>query len=235
MKVPWERVFVHNNAELSRGCWIMSPANCFSNHQSTVRFWSKMTLLVGLARLIAESSGNDKIPAVQEVLGKLASYEGAIAAMVNGAIHGCETDWPGGDEGYVCYNRRYMYAALNWSQEHHPVVIDTIRELAGGNPLLMPADSSALEDAGLNRVFEENFHTPFSDSYDRLKLMKVVWDLTGSEFAGRHQLYEKFYAGSTFVLRNQSFREAPWKDFRNLVLRLMDDLAVPEPMTDAAE
>ena len=35
-------------------------------------------------------------------------------------------------------------------------------------------------------------HGPHADAYDRLKLMKIVWDLTGSEFAGRNQLYEKF-------------------------------------------
>jgi 4-hydroxyphenylacetate 3-monooxygenase len=180
-------------------------------------------------------SGNDKIPAVQEVLGKLAAYEAAIGAMVHGTIHGVETDWPGGEAGFVCYNRRFMYGALNWCQENHTGVIDTIRELAGGNPLLMPADSSALEDPALGRVFKENFHVPQADAYDRLKLMKIVWDLTGSEFAGRNQLYEKFYAGSSFVVRNQSFREAPWEDFKGKVLQVMEKLATPEPLTDAAE
>jgi sulfane dehydrogenase subunit SoxC len=32
----------------------------------------------------------------------------------------------------------------------------------------------------------------------------------GSEFAGRHMLYEKFYAGNSIIVRNQSDREAPW-------------------------
>ena len=144
-------------------------------------------------------------------------------------------DWPGGDEGYVCYNRRYMYGALNWCQETHTGIIDTVRELAGGNPLLMPADSSALEDVSLNRVFNEFFHVPNADAEDRLKLMKIVWDLTGSEFAGRNQLYEKFYAGSSFVVRNQSFREAPWDDFKGRIIQFMEGLATPGPMTEAAE
>jgi 4-hydroxyphenylacetate 3-monooxygenase len=235
VKVPWERVFVHDNTELSRGCWITSPANCFSNHQSNVRFWSKMSLLVGLASLVTEVSGNDKIPAVQETLGKLAAYEATIAGMVHGQVQGCEMDWPGGDDGFVCYNRRFMYGALNWCQENHTAIIDIIRELAGGNPLLMPADSSALGDADLREVFENNFHTPYSNASDRLRLMKIVWDLTGSEFAGRHQLYEKFYAGAPFVVRNQSFREAPWDAYRGLVTRLMEDLAVPAAHPRAAE
>ena len=50
-----------------------------------------------------------------------------------------------------------------------------------------------------------------------MKLFKLAWDLVGSEFAGRHQQYEKFYAGASFIIRNHSFREAPWDDFHAVV------------------
>jgi len=50
----------------------------------------------------------------------------------------------------------------------------------------------------------------------------------GSEFAGRHQLYEKFYAGNSIVVRNQSDREAPWKDFHATVERLLARVDPPE-------
>ncbi len=98
VKIPWERVFVHGDAELSRNCYIRTPANCFSNHQSNVRFWSKMSLIVGLASRIAQGSGIDAIGAVREQLGRLAAMEGAIAGMVAGQIEAME-DWPG--DGYV--------------------------------------------------------------------------------------------------------------------------------------
>jgi len=39
-----------------------------------------------------------------------------------------------------------------------------------------------------------------------MKLYKLAWDLIGSEFAGRHLQYEKFYAGASFIVRNHSFR-----------------------------
>jgi 4-hydroxyphenylacetate 3-monooxygenase len=54
-----------------------------------------------------------------------------------------------------------------------------------------------------------------------MKLFRLAWDLIGSEFAGRHQQYEKFYAGSSLVVRNYSFANAPWEDFRSLVDGLM--------------
>jgi len=61
----------------------------------------------------------------------------------------------------------------------------------------------------------------------RYKLYKLVWDLIGSEFAGRHMLYEKFYAGNSIIVRNQSDREAPWDQFHGIVDRLLDDVAEP--------
>ena len=62
----------------------------------------------------------------------------------------------------------------------------------------------------------------------RYKLDKLVWDLIGSEFAGRHMLYEKFYAGNSIIVRNQSDREAPWEKFHGIVDGLLDDIAMPE-------
>jgi 4-hydroxyphenylacetate 3-monooxygenase len=225
VRIPWEKVFIHDDADLSRGVYIMTPGNCFSNYQSTVRFWSKMSLLVGLASLICQSTGNDKIAGVRDVLGKLAAHEGAIGAMVNGAVACYEPDWPG--NGYVCFNRRYMYAALSWCQESHTGIVDTVRELSGGNLLQMPADATVFEDPALRERFESYFGTPFMDPIRRWKLMKLAWDLIGSEFAGRHQLYEKFYPGTTFVVRNQSFREAPWEYFHSRVNSLIDALETP--------
>ena len=214
--VPWENVFVHDHAELSRGCYITTPAHCLSNHQSNVRFWSKMSLLVGLASRICQSTGNDKIPAVREQLGRLAALEGTIAGMVHGQIQAYE-EWPDGRDGYVCFNRRYMYAALNWCTENHSAIIDLVRELTGANPLQMPADASLLADPELRRRFESRFGTSFIEPVERWKLLKLAWDLIGSEFAGRHVLYEKFYAGNSVIVRNQSFREAPWDDFHAVV------------------
>src|SRR6185295_2107701 len=57
VKIPWERVFVHDNGTASRAIYIQSPSNCYANHQSNVRFWAKMGLVVGLASRITEANG----------------------------------------------------------------------------------------------------------------------------------------------------------------------------------
>ncbi len=218
VKVPWERVFVHGDALLSRDIYVKTPSHCFGNHQSNVRYWSKMRLLVGLCSKVAHATGADQVPAVRETLGRVSGYEAMIAAMVHGQINAFE-DWPGG--GYVCFNRRMMYAVLDWSTQNYTKFIDDLRELCGGGVFQMPANISVMRDPELARDFQNFWQTPQADAVARMKLFKLAWDMVGSEFAGRHQQYEKFYAGAAFILRNHSFRETDWASFDKIVDDLM--------------
>ena len=84
VKVPWEKVFVHNDAVLARDIYIKTPAHCYGNHQSNVRFHAKMRLLVGLASRITQASGADQIPAVRETLGRLAALEATLGGVIAG-------------------------------------------------------------------------------------------------------------------------------------------------------
>jgi len=52
---------------------------------------------------------------------------------------------------------------------------------------------------------------------DRMKLMRLAWDVLGTEFAGRHMLYEKFYAGPGFVMDSYSYNAAPWDELDAIV------------------
>ena len=223
VKIPWERVFLHNDAAMSRRIYIETPANCYQNHQSNIRFWSKMGLIVGVASRVCQANGTDKIPAVREVLGRLASLEALIGGLVAGQIEAFEP-WP---DGYATPNRRIMYAALNWCQEHHTEIVDTLRTLLGGYPMVMPASIDVVTDPALRERFERWWKTPTIEAAERHKLYKLAWDITGTEFAGRHMLYEKFYAGSSIVVRNQSDREAPWQSFHDKVDRLLADIELP--------
>src|SRR5438046_9976817 len=36
---------------------------------------------------------------------------------------------------------------------------------------------------------------------ERVKLMKLLWDAMGTEFGGRHELYERNYAGAAEAIR----------------------------------
>lgn len=228
--VPWERVFVLDDAVLAREIYIRTPAHCYGNHQSNVRFWSKMQLIVGLCSRIAQATGAIEVPVVKETLGRMAALEATLSGMIHGQIEAAE-DWP---KGHVTFNRRMMYAALNWCTESHSAIIDQLRELSGGGVFQMPASVDVMHDPELKKMFEMYWQTPQLPALERMKLFKLVWDMVGSEFAGRQQQYEKFYAGASFIIRNHSYREAPWEMFHGVVDGLLGGYDVPEPPAKSA-
>lgn len=217
VKVPWEDVFVHDDTELSVDIYFKTAAHSLGNHQATIRFVSKMKFFTGAARRIAELMGTDKIPAVQDTLGHLAGLSAMIEAMVQGQIHANET-LPG---GYVTVNRRFMYAAIYWCYIYHEKVCGILRELMGGGVMQMPSDISVLDNPYTRERFEHYWSTLEYSAEQRFKLFKLAWDAVGSDFAGRHMLYEKFYVGPSFVLRGHITRETPWQEMTAVVDRML--------------
>jgi len=85
--------------------------------------------------------------------------------------------------------------------ESHSQIIDALRELVRCGHLPDAADITVMHDPVLRQQFETYWQTPQLAAVERMKLYKLAWDLIGSEFAGRHQQYEKFYAGASFIVR----------------------------------
>ena len=226
VKVPWENVFIHDDVELTRSIYMQTLGHSLANHQANVRFLEKLKLIVAIARKVTDANKATGIPAVQTVLGDLAAKLATLEGLIMGQIQSCEEMVP----GYVTVNRRYMYAALHWCTTNHAAICDIVRELLGGGPMQMPADSSVFEDAELSQKFEKYWSTPQQSAKERMKLMRLAWDLLGSEFAGRHAQYEKFYAGPGFVMNAYSFNNCPWGDLDEGLTGLLESYD-----TDAAK
>ncbi len=219
VRVPWEKVFVHDEPEMSRAIYVQSPSHSMGNHQSNVRFLEKLKFIVGLAHKVVEANGAGHIQPVQAVLGKLAAWEAGLEGMIQGQLHNIEEIVP----GFVNINRRYMYAALHWCTTQYAEICDTVRELMGGGPFQLPADVSVIEDSRMRHIFDEYWSVPGQSAIDRMKLFKLAWDMLGSEFAGRHAQYEKFYAGPNFVVTGYNYLNAPWQEWSDLVGRTMSE------------
>jgi 4-hydroxyphenylacetate 3-monooxygenase len=213
VKVPWERVFTHNDIELSRQIYFRTPAHTLSNHQAAVRYAAKMKLLLGLARRITQSMGIDRVPAVVDDLGHLAALYGMIKGMIYGQIQDCEEL----GNGYVNYNRHFMYAAIYFATQNYDQICAKVRELSGGSVLQMPADVSVLSNPKTRELFEHLWQTPTQSAVERFKLFKLAWDLLGSDFGGRHLQYERFYMGPAFVVRSHNTRECSWQEIEGYV------------------
>ncbi|QRG07300.1 hypothetical protein EZH22_02415 [Xanthobacter dioxanivorans] len=216
VKVPWENVFTYREPAQTRRIFFETPAHSLGNHQSNIRFHEKLKMIAGLAHKVVACTEAGQIPAVKEALGRLASLEALLGGVIEGQIAAPEA-W---GEGYVGVNRRMVYAALNWCTENHSQIIDTLRELCGGGMFQMPANLSVLDDPELAADFRTYFRTAHVDAEARAQLFRLAWDVIGTEFAGRHQSYEKFYSGGPFAVRAYNYTIADWDGYDTIV----DDL-----------
>jgi len=65
VKVPWEKVIVHDNPALSRNIYIQTPSHVMANHQCNVRFGAKLRFMLAMASLITQATGARDIPVVR--------------------------------------------------------------------------------------------------------------------------------------------------------------------------
>ena len=223
VKVPWERVLTLGDIPWSRSIYFDTPAHTLSNHQAAVRYRSKLKLLLGIARRVTESMGTDKVPAVADTLNHLSAMHATISAMIAGQIQDHETL----DGGFTCYNRRYMYAAIYFATQNYDKILARIRELTGGSVLQMPADVSVLDDEETQRIFDMCWSTKDWDAEDKMKLFKLAWDILGTDFAGRHSQYERFYMGPAFIVREHVGRETDWDEIGEFTDALLASYTAP--------
>jgi 4-hydroxyphenylacetate 3-monooxygenase len=189
--VPWERVFIYRNVALTRAQFYETPAHLLGNFQAQIRFATKAEFLAGLALRIAESMGVESLRETQTLLGELASYCAMAAGLVVAAESACQRD----PRGFVYPNPTYLYAN-NWLQAtYYQTMVNYLRELSGGGLLQVPASYRDYLNPETAADLDRFVRSPGLPSVERVKLYKLAWDLVGSEFAGRHQQYELFYAG----------------------------------------
>lgn len=101
-------------------------------------------------------------------------------------------------QGVVHPSRRFTYGAMGLQAQLYPKMIHVLRELAGGGVLQVPSSVYEFENPDTAADIERYVQSAGLKALDRVKLFKLVWDFIGSEFAGRHQQYEMFYAGAPF-------------------------------------
>lgn len=211
--VPWENIFVYRDLNIVRAQWFEAPAHILGNSQAQTRFTTKLQFLLGLARRVTEMTGAIQQPAVQTQLGQLATY----AAMYEGLVYGAEANFETLPTGYVVPGTRETYANMNLQSEIYPKMLDMVRELAGGGLIQLPSSVVDFDHPEMGPVIERYIQSPDITAEERVKLMKLAWDMIGSEFAGRHEQYEKFYAGAPFIVRSHMFRNYDFAKSADLV------------------
>src|ERR1700720_3190893 len=143
--VPWERVFIYRNVELSRDQWRKTPSHLLGNHQAQTRYVTKLRFMAGLAQRMNEMTGNAANPAVTIMMGELVAlvsiYESMLLAHETmGTIR----------DGVLWPSATAYYAASAMQSEFNGRMLEIIREMAGSGFITFPssdADFSQAENA----------------------------------------------------------------------------------------
>jgi len=216
--VPWEQVFVYRDVKLTRGQFFETPAHVLGNSQAQIRLACKTKFLLGLAARVAQATGVEKLPAVQWQLGELAS----LAAVVEGMTLAAEAAPDTSPQGVVHPGRRFVYGAMGLQAQLYPKMVHLLRELAGGGLLQVPSSIQEFNNPETAGDILRYNQSAGLEAVDRVKLFKLVWEIVGSEFAGRHQQYEMFYAGAPFVAKTYAYTNYDFREALSLVQRCLD-------------
>jgi 4-hydroxyphenylacetate 3-monooxygenase len=225
VKVPWERVFVHRDADMCRAQFHDTPGHAYQNYQAQIRLSVKIKFLTGLAHRITEAIGTTAMPPVREQLGFLA----AQVSMVNAMMAGMEAEGTMRGEWYVP-NRHFMYSAQVLTQDLYPKVINTLRDLSGGALIMLPSSIHDFADPQLKKIINVTQRAAKMSPEEKVKFLKAAWDAIGSEFGSRHTQYEMFYAGARFVTTGHSYRTFDWAGATGMVDHLMNSYQLADEL-----
>jgi 4-hydroxyphenylacetate 3-monooxygenase len=226
--IPWENVFAYKNLESSRGLFHETPAHVLGNYQAHVRLLSKLRFILGVTRKVTEMNGIAQIPAVRDMLADLCIKVAMLEALLS-----AETDitekWP---NGFIGPDRQTMYATMDWTMRDYPNFIQVVRELLGSHPFQQPADVSVFDNPETRKMYSKFVMAEPEDAVGRYKLMRLIWDLVGSEFASRHIQYEMFYNGPRHVGRTRASHYFRWDVVEEAAQRALDDLGGYEELVE---
>jgi 4-hydroxyphenylacetate 3-monooxygenase len=97
----------------------------------------------------------------------------------------------------------------------------TVRELAGGAFQTMPSSEASFRSPETQAHAERYYKSSTTPAHDRIKLLKLVWDLIGTEYGGRQLQYEMFYSAAQPVVNRRVFGAYDWAAAVAMVDRLL--------------
>ena len=214
--VPWEHVFVYRNIDICRDQWWKTPSHLYGNHQAQTRYATKLRFMIGLAKRMNELTGLDGNPAVQIQMGELA----ALVSIVENMLLSHETTATIDANGILWPSKMALYSVMALQSELNSRMIEIIRELTGAGMITLPSSHRDFDNPDMRADIDRFMKSSTSDAESRVAVMRMAWDFIGSEFGNRHQQYEKFYGGASFLVKQNVYRNF--------------DFASAEKMVDAA-
>ncbi|WP_416825611.1 4-hydroxyphenylacetate 3-hydroxylase family protein [Ectobacillus polymachus] len=202
--IPWENVLTYKNVNVTNKFFVETGFfNRFTFHGCT-RFAVKLDFMAGLLLKATEGSGTNKFRGVQANIGEVL----ALRNMFWGLTTAMATEPEFGRNGVAIPNGFYsnayrVLAPMTWVR-----VKNIFEQVIAGGLIQLPSSAKDFLNPELRPYLDKYYRGTGIDAEERVKLMKMIWDAIGSEFGGRHELYEVNYAGNSENIRLEALKHA---------------------------
>jgi 4-hydroxyphenylacetate 3-monooxygenase len=196
--VPWENVFAYGDLEKVNSFF---PRSGFLNRamlQGCTRLAVKLDFVAGLLLKAVEATGVKDFRGVQAQVGEVLAWRNLFWGLSD-AMARTPVPWT---EGYVLPNFDYGLAYRIAASVGYPKIKELIENTLASALIYLPSSSLDFQAPELRPYLDQFVRG--SNGYgaeERVKLMKLMWDAIGSEFGGRHELYERHYFGNQDSIR----------------------------------
>ncbi|RXZ83172.1 4-hydroxyphenylacetate 3-hydroxylase [Paenibacillaceae bacterium] len=188
--IPWERVFVKDDPEAIWKIRSDRMVGALSLHENIVRLASKLEFTAAVGSELAASIGITRFAHVQEKLAELFFQLESVKALLLSSEHQAALHPLGVWEPAL----QPIITAKNLGNRYYPRALEVLQELSGAGMLQVPSTIAEL-DGELGPHLRKVYRGADRDAEERVKLLKLSWELAGSRLGARHELYERFYAG----------------------------------------
>ncbi|HKZ70047.1 MAG TPA: 4-hydroxyphenylacetate 3-hydroxylase N-terminal domain-containing protein [Anaerolineales bacterium] len=196
--VPWENVFAYGDIEKVNNFFPRSGFLPRFMFQGCTRLAVKLDFIAGLLLKAVEATGAKDFRGVQAQVGEVLAWRNLFWGLTD-AMARTTIPWT---EGYVLPNLDYGLAYRVMSSMAYPKIKEIIQNTLASALIYLPSSSLDLLAPEIRPYIDQ--YVRGSNGYtaeERIKLMKLMWDAVGTEFGGRHELYERNYFGNHESIR----------------------------------
>jgi 4-hydroxyphenylacetate 3-monooxygenase len=203
--VPWENVLVYEDLQKSATFFYQSGFFPRAMLHGCTRLAVKLDFIVGLLLKAADAVGSADSRNVQASIGEVISWRhlfwGLSEAMARAPVA-----WSGTT---VLPNPDSAKAYRLFATVAYPRVKEIAESILGSAMIYLNSHAVDFKTPELRGYLDRYLRgSDGSDAEARTKLIKLLWDAMGTEFGGRHELYERNYAGAPETIRFLAWQQA---------------------------
>ncbi len=187
--IPWDHIYLYQDVELFHKQLQLMRFHDALGHHVLIRSIAKVRFLFGLAHMIAETSQVSQRTNVQERLGEFAMFLENLECLAIAAVEGAEQD---PTNGLWYANTKAMRTAIRLNADYYPQLIHHLMQIGGSGYVNMPQKRTF---DTLGAALEDYFSGASREAKEKIALYRMGWDMAGSAWGQRHELYERFFFG----------------------------------------